>query len=200
MMLAVTLVLGVGGMLLAAAETAAPDAKAAPAAKAAANLHVTLVKVDGKSLVVKVKGAKGQPDKEMTIATDDKTKFLLDYEDAKLADLKPDMTLTVKPATGTATWVSAHVKGLTGVVVKVDGQNLVLTVKTKEVTIATDAKTKIVIDGKAGGKLADLKAGTQVKVIPETGTATKIAVVPPTKAAGKAAAGKADTGKAASTK
>jgi hypothetical protein len=192
------------GLAIGAAETATPPstkAAPAPATKAATPaapnyIHATLVKVDGKNLQVKVAGAKGQPAKEMTVATDDKTKFILDYENgAKLSDLKPDMTLTILPATGTAKTVKAHVKGLYGTVVKVDGKNLVMTsTKTKkEVTIATDDKTNVVIDGKGGAKLADLKAGTEVKVVPETGTAAKVSMVIPQPAPTKAAPAKTDT-------
>ncbi|MBM4019344.1 MAG: hypothetical protein FJ288_13650 [Planctomycetes bacterium] len=173
----------------AAAVSAAGNAPAAPAAPAAApakpkeapiikSWHATLVKVDGKSLLVKVPGAKGQPDKQATVATDDKTKFLLDYENAALADLRPDMTLTITPVEGTATLIRAHVKGLYGAVVRVDGKNVVIkaTKTKKEVAVATDDKTKVVVLGKPA-RLADLKPGDQVKVIPETGTAAKIAVV-----------------------
>ncbi|HSI35211.1 MAG: hypothetical protein ACAI43_14415 [Phycisphaerae bacterium] len=66
--------------------------------------------------------------------------------------------------------------GLAGEVVSVDGTN----VKIKkndgtEVTVATDASTAVMIDGKEA-KVADLKAGQKVRVAPETGTATKIMV------------------------
>ena len=145
------------------------------------SLHATLVKVDGKNLLVKVAAKKSTPEKEMTVATDPKTTFILDYEEgAKLSDLKPDMTLTILPATGTAATVKAHVKGLYGVVVNVDGKNLVImaTQTKKQATVATDNNTKIVINGKAGNSLADLKAGMKVKIIPVTGTAAKIVVVP----------------------
>jgi hypothetical protein len=172
-----------GGNLLsppivsAKAETPAAPAKAQEAPKTK-SWHATLVKVDGKNLLVKVPGTKGQPDQQRTVPTDDKTKFLLDYENAALADLKPDMTLTITPETGAATLIRAHVKGLYGVVVKVEGKNVVIkaTKTKKEVTVVTDGKTKVVIEGKPA-KLADLKAGAEVKVIPETGTAAKIAVV-----------------------
>ncbi|HYE19977.1 MAG TPA: hypothetical protein VEA69_16120 [Tepidisphaeraceae bacterium] len=66
--------------------------------------------------------------------------------------------------------------GLAGEVVSVDGTN----VKIKkndgtEVTVATDATTAVMIDGKEA-KVADLKAGQKVRVAPESGTATKIQV------------------------
>ena len=69
--------------------------------------------------------------------------------------------------------------GLRGKVVKVDGTNLVISSgkkgEEKEVTVATDAKTVVTIEGKEG-KLADLTAGQRVVVTPATGTAEKIEV------------------------
>jgi len=77
---------------------------------------------------------------------------------------------------------AAKVKPLRGQVVKVDGTNLVIKTgkkgEQKEVTVATDAKTVVTIEGK-DGKLADLKAGQKVVVTPDTGTAEKIEVPVP---------------------
>jgi UDP-N-acetylglucosamine transferase subunit ALG13 len=135
----------------------------------------TLVKVDGKNMVVKV--GRGDTAKEETIATDEKTTFVVDAESGKLADLKADMRVVITPATGTAEKVNATSKGLNGAIVKVDGKNVI--VKTgrgdtaKEVTVATDEKTKVFVDDKAA-KLEDLKADMRVTVLPETGTATKV--------------------------
>ena len=178
MLLAVGLVLAVAGMAMGAEGAAAAPAAKAKEAPKPTSLHATLVKVDGKNLVVKVSGQKGAPDKEMTVPTEDKTEFLIDYADGTLADLTTGMTLTITPPEGTATLIRAHVKGLYGVVVKVDGKNVVIkaTKTKKEVAVATDGKTQVFIEGKPG-KLEDLKAGAEVKVIPETGTAAKIAVV-----------------------
>jgi hypothetical protein len=71
--------------------------------------------------------------------------------------------------------------GLKGSVVKVDGSNLVISAgkktEAKEVTVATDDKTVITIEGKPG-KLADLKPGQKVVITPETGTALTIDVAP----------------------
>jgi hypothetical protein len=73
-------------------------------------------------------------------------------------------------------------KPLRGKVVKVDGTNLVINAgkkgEEKEVTVATDAKTVVTIEGKEG-KLADLHAGQRVMVTPDTGTAEKIEVPMP---------------------
>jgi len=94
---------------------------------------------------------------------------------------------------------AAKVKPLRGQVVKVDGTNLVIKTgkrgEQKEVTVATDTKTAVMIEGKPA-KLADLKAGQKVNIMmaDETGAgpAVKIAVPPaktakPDKAADKVA-------------
>ena len=79
-------------------------------------------------------------------------------------------------------------KGLRGKVVKVDGTNLIISSgkkgEEKEVTVATDAKTVVTIEGKEG-KLADLTAGQRVVVTPPTGTAEKIEVPMPKPKAAK---------------
>jgi hypothetical protein len=79
-------------------------------------------------------------------------------------------------------------KGLRGKVVKVDGTNLVISSgkkgEEKEVTVATDAKTVVTIEGKEG-KLADLTAGQRVVITPPTGTAEKIEVPMPKPKAAK---------------
>jgi len=149
-----------------------------------------LVKVDGKNLIVNVRQRGGEP-KEVTVATDGKTEFNVDYEPGKLTDLKPDMRVTITPGPATRTkparlMVAATSRGLTGTVVKVDGKKVVLRVRQrggepKEVTVGTDGKTKVLILGVGApgkGKLEDLKAYMRVNVLPETGTAAKIIVVP----------------------
>lgn len=78
-------------------------------------------------------------------------------------------------------------KGLFGKVVKVDGKNVVIKIRPakqgdepKEMTVTTDDKTEVTIEGKPA-KLEDLKADMRVMVTPETGTAAKIAVLAPHK-------------------
>lgn len=82
-----------------------------------------------------------------------------------------------KPAKGEK---GAKPQGVRGEVVKVEGSNLVIKAgkkaDAKEVTIATDDKTVVTIDGQPG-KLADIKAGNKVMVTPETGTAVKVVVM-----------------------
>ena len=89
-------------------------------------------------------------------------------------------------------------QGLRGKVVKVDGDKVVLSTggkkNAKEVTVTTDSKTKVMIDGKAA-TLADLKEGQQVAIRPAEGTAKAITVGAP--AAKKDKADGADQGKAA---
>ncbi len=73
-------------------------------------------------------------------------------------------------------------KPLKGEVVKVDGKNLVVKVKSKtdpkEVTVLTDNSTVVMIEG-VKGALADLKPGQMVNITPADGTATKIEVPKP---------------------
>jgi hypothetical protein len=69
-------------------------------------------------------------------------------------------------------------KHLGGQIVKIDGTNLVISVKhkgedAKEVTVATDDKTVFTLDGK-DAKLADLQKDYWVHVTPADGTATKV--------------------------
>jgi hypothetical protein len=68
---------------------------------------------------------------------------------------------------------------LKGAVVKVDGTNLVVNSGKKggdkEITVETNEKTVVTIEGKEG-KLADLKPGQRVTVTPDTGVAEKIEV------------------------
>ena len=74
---------------------------------------------------------------------------------------------------------------LRGEVVRVDGTNLTVKVgkEAKEVTVATDDKTVVVIEGNTA-KLSELKAGQKVVVTPAHGTATRIEVPKPRAAKG----------------
>ena len=76
-------------------------------------------------------------------------------------------------------------KNVRGEVVKIDGSKVTLKIKdkeaasgTKEIVIATDANTQVMIEG-TPSKLTDLKAGQKVVVTPAEGTAVKIAVPKP---------------------
>ena len=118
-------------------------------------------------------------------------------DDQKAPANKQDKAKTEKPARADKAGKKAN--AVKGEVVSVDGS--VLKIKTgkknqeKEVTVATDTKTAVMIEGKAA-KLADLKAGQKVNIMmaDETGAgpAVKIAVPPaktakPDKAADKVA-------------
>ncbi len=142
-------------------------------------LFGTVVKVDGTNLVIK-QMVRGGEAKEITVATDDKTKVTLDGKDAKLADLKAGMRVIVNPAEGTATTVAATTPTLRGQITKVDGAKITVKVQgrgpnaeAKEVEVATDEKTVVTLDEKEA-KVADLKADMYVTVTPAEGTATKI--------------------------
>jgi RNase P/RNase MRP subunit p29 len=171
-LLVVGVVLSLAGIALSEAPKEAPkDRPARPR-----GLFGTLVKVDGTNLVIKTRARGSEEAKEVTVATNDKTEFVVDGEAGKLADLKAEMRVYVTPETGTAEKVRATNKGLEGAVVKVDGKNVIVKTRgpdAKEVTVATDEKTKVIIDEKVC-KLEDLKAEMRVTVIPETGTAAKI--------------------------
>jgi hypothetical protein len=172
---------------------AAAGAASRPASmptSANAGMAGTLVKVEGMNIVYRPmqRGGAGQ---ETSFTTTAKTVFVVDGESGKLADLKPEMTVFII-STPDKVQVMANTRGVYGTVVKVEGKNVVISVRQRggeqnELTIATDAKTKIITQpaGAAGGEtpgqakfgtLEDLKAGTMVTATPETGTATKIIV------------------------
>lgn len=54
--------------------------------------------------------------------------------------------------------------GTEGTFVKMDGANLVMTVKDKNTPFLTDDTTAVTVDGKEGTKLTDLKAGMKLVV------------------------------------
>jgi hypothetical protein len=150
----------------------------------------TLVKVEGKSVVVRP--AAGRLDgatEDMTFTTGENTRVSVDAGTGKLEDLKPGMRVEVS-ATGpgkVAESISGMSPQLTGQVVRVDGANLVLRrldrePRGEEVTVATDDKTKIVyVAGiprtPRAPSLADLQPDMLVGVVPDTGTARTIIVV-----------------------
>lgn len=150
----------------------------------------TLVKVEGKSIVVRP--APGRLDgaaEDMTFATDENTHVSLDAGPGKLEALEPGMTVEV--SAGGPGKAAERILGmspqLTGQVVRVDGANLVLRRlarerRGEEVTVATDDKTRITyVAGiprtPKAPTLADLEPDMLVGVVPETGTARTIIVV-----------------------
>ena len=149
----------------------------------------TLVKVDGTSIVVRnppnrAAGAQG----DMTFATDENTRFLVDLDKGALADLKPEMRVTVtgRRAGEPLEAVVATSTGLFGTVVKADGPKLVVRVSARggarEETAETDDKTRVVFFARLPGTpasptVADVKPGMLVNVLPRTGKAEKIIVM-----------------------
>ena len=80
--------------------------KATPATQPAADgLFGVVDSVDAANSKVVIARTGGE---KVTVTTDANTKFRIDAKDATLADLKPDMHIAVKPATGTATNVAAY--------------------------------------------------------------------------------------------
>jgi len=149
-----------------------------------------LVKVDGRDLIVRVKQRTGEP-KEITLPTDDYTEVRVDGDAGTLDDLRPEMAVSITPmgrgVPGAAKLlVRATSKSLSGVVLKVDGRNLLIRAQQegakKEVTVETNASTKIMFanGGELGsareGNFEDIKPEMKVKVLPDTGVARKIVV------------------------
>ena len=65
-----------------------------------------IVKVDGANVVVQT-FARGEPGKELTVATDEATAVTINGNESKVADLKPDLFVQVSPAEGTAAKITA---------------------------------------------------------------------------------------------
>jgi hypothetical protein len=158
-----------------------------------------LVKVDGKDLIIRLIPRQAAPATEDTVfATDADTQFIVDFAPGKLADLKPGMSVSVVSIAPRGTRpkaaVLAYSRGLGGTVVRVEGTNVVIRVSRRraglqEVTVVTDAKTRIITDttvSLAGGTfvpklgtLADIKPNARVMVVPTTGIAATIILNPP---------------------
>lgn len=167
---------------LTAAALCQPESPRTMRAPIVSRVMGTLVKVDGSNLIVRKLGAGRE---EVTVPTDDKTKFSVDFGPGKLADLKPGMRVSIiaEPAWPTKParlMVMATSRGLTGTVVKVDGKNVVLRVRQPggeptEMTVATNEKTKVLVAGiRLGGvfypgktiKLEDLRPDMRLEVLP----------------------------------
>ena len=124
---------------------------------------------------------------EVTVATDANTTIQVNGKGASLGDVKPDMILRVSPATGTAADLRAFSPPtnsnpspkpslLYGKVVSVDaaaGKVVILPKNGAEVTVATDANTKIQVGGKEAA-LGDVKPDMILRVSPATGTASDL--------------------------
>jgi hypothetical protein len=142
--------------------------------------------------------APGEPN-EVTVVTDDRTQFDVNYEIGTLGDLKPGMSIIARLGPlpdnqPVRLFVAATSASLMGIVVKLDGQNVIVRVtqpdgQRKDVTVGADEKTRVVYLGGSArdrtglklvpgqvGQLADLEPGTRVKVFPETGLPEKIVI------------------------
>src|SRR6266571_207647 len=107
-----------------------------------------LVRLDGRDLIVRVKDATGAA-KEITLPTDDNTEFRVDGESGTIDDLRPDMMVqiisAVRNVPGPVRMVRATSKQLNGVVIRVDGRNLIVNTQGKdgrEVSVETDGRTQ----------------------------------------------------------
>jgi hypothetical protein len=158
----------------------------------AASLQGQVVKVDGNTVIVKTITMLGAEANDVVVPTDGKTTITLERRFGALEELKPGMWVVVRPPTGTAASVDVVPSttfnlAVNGKVLKVEGNNVV--VKTRammipggaatgggEVTIATDANTSILLDGKVV-KVADLEGATVGLVTPPLGTAIRIIAI-----------------------
>ena len=183
-----------------AAET--PNAAAPPATQPAApaanvidpatwrDVRGSLVRVDGKDLVISTRGG------EVTVPTDVTTLFDVDNARGKLEDLKERMSVrvTLFPATVRSPvrlQVSAMSPRLRGTLVRLAGRNVIVLVSnpdgaSSEVSIPTNDQTKITAivvtaDGESRPsrsiRLEDLVGGMRLSILPETGTAKSIVVL-----------------------
>ena len=141
-------------------------------------MHGTVKKVDGKAITVTT--GKGDKAKEVVVETDDSTKFTIDHEPAKLADIKEGEIVAVTPSEGVAHHVDVNTQHkdkkhavVHGIVKKVDGKAITVTVGTgeaKDVVVETDDTTKFTVDHEPA-KLEDIKAGELIAATPAEGVA-----------------------------
>jgi len=151
-------------------------------------LHGEVVSVSGSDLIVSVKQSNGES-KDLAVATDENTSVVIDGDKGSLDDLRAPMTVTITPAArnlpGTSRiTIRATSKSLSGVVVKVNGSEVIVRTQQgekKDISVQTDGNTRVQLpsSGENGGNegtLYDLKPSMRVKVFPDTGVARKIVV------------------------
>ena len=187
------------GLLLAMATvfnmtTLALCQEPAPATRPA-RLMGTLVKVEGRNLIVNARQGTGE--KEVVVALPDDAEIRIDGEIARLEDLKPQTRLTILPTPATTRrparlLVSATSRGLPGTIVRIDGASVIMTTRQpgaepREVTVVTNEQTQVIFPGVTAngvfqeprrGKFDELKPDMRIQVIPESGPAAKIYVFP----------------------
>ncbi len=154
-----------------------------------------ITKLDGNSLTVDSR--RPGPTGPVTVLADDNSQVMLDGQRAYLDDLKERMFVDVTSFPATARFpakllISASSPRLSGTVVRLDGRNVIVRVTkpdgtSSEVTVPTNDQTKITVPGTMMGfqltpsrsiHLEELVEGTRVRVLPETGTAERIDVLP----------------------
>jgi hypothetical protein len=108
--LAAAAVLAMASYMVAQEPTSKPTSEPA---KKWDHLWAKIVKVDGTNVIVMAKATRDEDPKEITVKTDDKTVIEINKEEAKLADLKPDMRAIITPKEGTATKIAAWTKPTT---------------------------------------------------------------------------------------
>lgn len=142
----------------------------------------TIISIDDSGAIVVE--TPGTPPVQTTVVTGAQTLVTVDGKQASLTVLRPDMSVEILPATGTATSIHAHtplvdLRPLVGTIVGTDGANI--TVQTwmmgsatgTQTTVATNSDTKVTINGRTASP-ADLVVGMSVEVMPFQGTATTI--------------------------
>lgn len=142
----------------------------------------TIISIDDSGAIVVE--TPGTPPVQTTVVTGAQTLVTVDGKQASLTVLRPDMTVEILPATGTAASIHAHtplvdLRPLVGTIVGTDGANI--TVQTwmmgsetgTQTTVATNSDTKVTINGRTASP-ADLVVGMSVEVMPFQGTATTI--------------------------
>ena len=109
--IALGIVLGLAGSSAQAAKGSKAPKPAAGANKKAESIVGTVLKIDGASIVVQTRGKNAA---EVTVATDNNTKFQINGAAGALADVKPGMNLVATPNTGTAQQIVAATGGTAG--------------------------------------------------------------------------------------
>ena len=174
-------------MLLSVASVALADAPPAPDVAAPASVRGTLVRVEGRTLIVQT--GQGDQSKEVELLLGEAAELRLDGKPAEPKDLQPGTFIDAVRigARGRAPErliVTASRPGLGGTVVRVEGMKLILRTAAsdspaKEVVIDTDENTRVRLADRSEAKLADLKPDMTVRVFPAKGTAERIYVSRP---------------------
>ena len=157
-----------------------------------------LVKVEGNKLFINPSLNSNEEKPTVKVPTDNKTVFIVDYDAGKLSELKPGMKISVNSVPAghdhpALTVVRAESpKCIQGTIVNIEGTNVIVNAnqplgqKPKEVTVATDGKTRVLL-GQLGagvyspaklGTLDDLAIGMLVRIFPDKGPAAKIWAAP----------------------